>query len=355
MINPCFEHASDARQAAWVSEALSQGTDYRVSSFVPRGFEAYVAILHPAFHCWCTETNLAGHRSGNAESVAPEQMSKPIRWSEVLDSQAPVIYGSATRQIDGYPLGCPVQYRSLGADGWVLDVLQHGESDVAMVVQPGDSWCTGPTEGTLDQELAREVIDTICRVERPDSACWFAVWNGFGWLSKQDLRAPSIKTPHREWLLFRAPIECLEQPVEFKFDDQSMNMAWPDDRSWFLSTDIDAEVTYLGGSAELIQQLDESDIPDTQVVDIDDEILRFGDLLQPVIETPPNQELPAGFEGRKSEFRMDPEHLKRMREVREAFSHRGLRGLWRRWRLGLGKGRTSSSAVLYRTSDNDDK
>lgn len=36
---------------------------------------------------------------------------------------------------------------------------------------------------------------------------------------------------------------------------QSVNLWWPDDRAWFVSTDIDFAWTYVGGAQELIDEL----------------------------------------------------------------------------------------------------
>jgi len=67
-------------------------------------------------------------------------------------------------------------------------------------------------------------------------------------------------TPHRQGLGFgvvvatRIGTEPPELPEVF-WEDQSPNLWWPDDRAWFVATDIDYAWTYIGGSTELIDQL----------------------------------------------------------------------------------------------------
>jgi hypothetical protein len=36
---------------------------------------------------------------------------------------------------------------------------------------------------------------------------------------------------------------------------QSANLIWPEDRAWFVATEIDFAWTYIGGGADLIQAL----------------------------------------------------------------------------------------------------
>jgi hypothetical protein len=42
---------------------------------------------------------------------------------------------------------------------------------------------------------------------------------------------------------------ALESPTWF---DQSPNLWWPQDRAWFVATEVDHAWTYIGGSRELI-------------------------------------------------------------------------------------------------------
>ena len=58
----------------------------------------------------------------------------------------------------------------------------------------------------------------------------------------------------RSYLLFRGSIdEAIRLHREFEFHPPTL--WWPDDRAWFVHTEIDASSTYVGGSAALIGRL----------------------------------------------------------------------------------------------------
>ena len=89
-----------------------------------------------------------------------------------------------------------------------------------------------------------------------DRLRWLAVWRGYGWDYRSIVLSPtcSIETTARDWDLFRAPLRMMDANL-FEHADQTANMIWPDDRSWFLATDIDLNTTYIGGSEALVQAL----------------------------------------------------------------------------------------------------
>jgi hypothetical protein len=63
--------------------------------------------------------------------------------------------------------------------------------------------------------------------------------------------------PQRNYLLYSGTIDrALESPMEpFPFFDQSPNLWWPDDRAWFVATEIDFDSTFVGGDDGLIAAL----------------------------------------------------------------------------------------------------
>jgi hypothetical protein len=67
-------------------------------------------------------------------------------------------------------------------------------------------------------------------------------------------------TPHRQGLGFGVVVatkigtEPSELPEVF-WEEQSPNLWWPEDRAWFVATEIDYAWTYIGGSTELIDEL----------------------------------------------------------------------------------------------------
>lgn len=115
----------------------------------------------------------------------------------------------------------------------------------------------------------------------PGEPCWFCLWEGWGswWAgahsvlasgtptqrrAAQDpldderdrvLRAtPRVRGQHREYFLFRGSLASADGLAEV-VDGEWPNLCWPDSRAWFVSTEIYALSTYVGGSAALISGL----------------------------------------------------------------------------------------------------
>jgi hypothetical protein len=123
-------------------------------------------------------------------------------------------------------------------------------------------------------------------------ACWFGLWSGFGFLSHGGaayLRAPETfrerwanrairraerkrdreaeralsKLPTFSLLGQRRPYYLIQGMVtdaeRFLFEPgawfQSPTLWWPDDRSWFVHTEIDGMSTYVGGLRSLVDSL----------------------------------------------------------------------------------------------------
>lgn len=179
-----------------------------VGSLVPDVMPSYARILHPVVE---------------ADGVR-------TRWSEVARRSGKAIHPE-------------VQFHALlGTDA--------GERDSRL------SWGSFPSA-----ELAA-LTETLQRHTRTPDAIWAGVWIGFAQLRQlvPDAMRYGQRThaEHREYLLFGGRLD--EIPI-FAGDldigpfDQSPNVLWPDDRSWFVATEIDLAWTYVGGSASLIDAI----------------------------------------------------------------------------------------------------
>jgi hypothetical protein len=60
-----------------------------------------------------------------------------------------------------------------------------------------------------------------------------------------------VERPARRYFLFRGPIGRANAFLE----DQAANLWWPEGRDWFVSTEVDAYSTYVGGSRGCINAL----------------------------------------------------------------------------------------------------
>jgi hypothetical protein len=59
----------------------------------------------------------------------------------------------------------------------------------------------------------------------------------------------------RAYYLYDGPVEHAFATTLSAKDDQTPNLWWPEDRSWFVASEIDLQWTYVGGPRALIGQL----------------------------------------------------------------------------------------------------
>ena len=247
----------------------------------------------------------------------------------------------------------PVQNRRLPDGNWVVDVLNNGYGDIVPLIKPGDEWVYGPLEGSLEPELATSLVALLRSATASAESCWFGIWDGFGCLDKVDRRTASITTANRRWHLFRGPLDHLALSFNTSFQHQTANLVWPEDRSWCLSTEIDAETTFVGGGDELIDLILKATDLETRKTFAENPMMRFGSMLQPVVDKPTDVHLKPAIESRESRFpptsEVDEEIVAWIGSMQIP---RALR-VWNRirdaFRAPFGKG----AIVVFRTSKKD--
>jgi hypothetical protein len=231
--------SSDTGQADWIGDRLAPFFGNQVTSVIPGGFAAYARLLHPA------EEPLHGG-------------DRVVRWREVA--------------------------------AWSGAALEPGAQfhEIALPpVRPATEapWRSqGPYPGSLYPPDAAALAGILRAWTTTPERCWFCVWDGYGWDGgvaltasddalgddAPDYGAPGVEPdpvpaavrdggrvelPHREYLLYRGPVEAALATVGLGDEDQVANLWWPQDRAWCVATEIDLAWTYVGGSAGLIAAL----------------------------------------------------------------------------------------------------
>lgn len=210
---PGFEWSRDTDQATWLGRWLEPLDTGGVASVVPTGFDAYARLLHPA----------------------ASEGGRPVRWAEV----------SAW---SGITLGRGTQFHEIA-------LPRHAPPTPA----PWDGGAP-PAEGTLSADDAMTLVEVLRAHTSTPEACWFCVWDGFGWdgqprdpVPPEVWAGPRVRLPHREYLLYAGPVEAALALLPEQ--DQTPNIWWPHDRAWCVATEIDLTESYLAGSQGLIEQL----------------------------------------------------------------------------------------------------
>lgn len=95
---------------------------------------------------------------------------------------------------------------------------------------------------------------------------------------------PLLTLPGREYVLLAGRTEELNDPgwsVEAGLGEPGLTeppgLIWPDDRSWFIATEIDFDSTFIGGSEELISTVLRTADIDASAVHLDIDLSSTGD------------------------------------------------------------------------------
>jgi hypothetical protein len=216
--------------ADWIVERLSPENWPQITSFVPRGFEAYARILHPA--------DGPGDGSGSGRLV---------RWHEVAEWS-------------GMPLRNDAQFHSVA----MPPDRPEAESPTRQ----------RPRVGSLYAPDALIVAHIGERWTATADRCWFCVWEGYGWFPDSSRHGPRVQLPNRDYVMCTAPVASVLSPMSGAPVDRSPNLWWPHDRAWCVASEIDLQWTYVGGPSGMIEELLENEDLEALPVDLNDPITR---------------------------------------------------------------------------------
>lgn len=236
-----------AAAGAWIRPRLG-GKFGAVTRQVPKAFEAYARLFHPAF----------------------DPLGNPVTWAQVAEACGTIPHREMQwHAIIGLQDAEELQgsYPSSGANSvkWAGTDPPVG----AMTIDLLDA---------LSQLLAAHTVDT--------THCFFGLCTIHGWLdsfSSEEL-PPLLELPYdRNHIVLDGPLSAVDQitydwPGSTRMDFSSLkrrdqplgrnhsvalqreapNLIWPADHSWFVASEVDFDSTLIGGSRHLIRSIVES-------------------------------------------------------------------------------------------------
>lgn len=141
-------------------------------------------------------------------------------------------------------------------------------------------------------ESAAVLVDVLRAHTGEGERCWFAVWEGYGWVwggivtmstdpAMHGLRpdpdelpvpahirdGPRASRPHRDYVLYTGALDGAlvlgdlehqwrQRSGQSAVHDEVPDLWWPESRAWFVGSDTDLEhCTHIGGTHELIAQV----------------------------------------------------------------------------------------------------
>lgn len=229
---------------AWIRPGLG-GEFGAVTLEVPKGFEAYARIFHPA-------TDTEGNR---------------YRWAEVAE-----IFGAtAHREMQWHAILGLADPDELGVSRW--------------------SGCDPPI-GTMDLDTL-DALSEVLNVQTADpSQCYFGLCTIEVWLdsfSADELKPLLELLSGRDYVVLAGPLSAVDQIARTSSDlgpssanfvfrsgegplpereeldwkwREAPSLIWPTDHSWLVASEVDFDSTLVGGSADLIKAI--VDAPDLE-------------------------------------------------------------------------------------------
>ena len=118
-------------------------------------------------------------------------------------------------------------------------------------------WVADPSTpspwGSPPAEERTVLVDLLRPHTTTPDRCWLAAWEGSG-VDDGGVDA-RLELPNRSYLLAGGSVELASASVLPRPMDQSYNLWWPEDRAWFVSTEVDYAWTYVGGTRALVDEL----------------------------------------------------------------------------------------------------
>jgi hypothetical protein len=223
VVESLIEIPDSAEPASWLADGIV-GFGESVVSLVPRGFEGYARVFHPA--------DIYDPRKELGSNV-------DVTWTDVAHMMGriahPRMEWESILRID------PDRGRA--------------RDDFAGGVWHGDVRIQDPMSGRLPEAVAASLVNRLRGETTTPKQCWFGVWDGWGGLSKFVSAAPAFDLPHRRYHLLSGPIERVATLTASPPWRDPPSLWWPSDHAWCVATEIDFDTTYVGASEAGIEHL----------------------------------------------------------------------------------------------------
>jgi hypothetical protein len=222
----------------WITGAIRQ-FQYDVGSLVPPIFEAYARVFHPAYRL---------------VQRMPDPREIAVSWKAVAEANGRVAHPA-------------MEWGSL-VGSW------------QMQNQPG-LWDRRPDTGRLPVHVTKALSLLLKQTSRADRVM-YALWNGYGGMQIEN--AELIELPHRPMYLITGSIEDATEP--FGIPGRTASLWWPRDQQWCVATDVDLMTTYVGGGANCVEAIINSDALEAMPVTIDQRVTWDADTVNPLPDSP---------------------------------------------------------------------
>lgn len=265
----------DIAAGDWLRPLIDDPWRFTMHDVVPRGFDAYARVFHPAY---CGDDTVTW--AATAQAFGTTTMHPGAQWNRIV-RVAPEDGAQQVMSPDGREFGAPQEGE---LDTGILSLLarvlaQHTTTPDSGGVALWEGW--GDLVGGMrlsgqgsvvaysdsnGSDLTRQVLSRSIRDVFND-AFRRPSWHD-GILSREISEGPRLALPGREYIVFEGGISEFAEPdweLRMPWRDrpaeaahgfgpsaQSPAIVWPDDHAWVLVTEIDYDSTIIAGTRELV-------------------------------------------------------------------------------------------------------
>lgn len=187
-----------------------------------------------------------------APACSVEQATRPSAWGEArLYSLVPNTYRAYARILHpalDLATRSHVRWREVAEQA---GTVCHAVADFELLTGGQQRW-DEPTLGQLPSSVAQELV-ALLAAHTQSGTCYLAVWEGYAHMWRHLADAHRLPQPAgRVYGCFRASIGAVLDLTNERTYLAAPNLWWPEDRAWFVATDVDDTSTYVGGSRACI-------------------------------------------------------------------------------------------------------
>lgn len=204
------ELTQDISAGQWIDKGLARFEKTSVGSIAPVGFDAYARVLHPV------------------ESVDEEGGERWLRWSDVARATGAITHAQME----------------------LITILKKAPKGFLRSTPPVPESIVLPWPDQL--EIMARVLS---RYTTAQDDCWFAFWEGNTAFDGINPYANKLRIGSHNYYIFRGSVSR----ATYTFHSLTPNMWWPADRAWFVVSHFDFPSTWVGGTAECITELLQTD------------------------------------------------------------------------------------------------
>jgi hypothetical protein len=205
MPSPDLKVTDGAAAGSWIRPRLAEQFA-AVTAVVPKDYEAYARVLHPA----------------------SDDEGGSVRWAEV----AKAFGKTAHREIQWHAL--------------------TGSSDPVR----------DPSLGEMDPDELATLCEILASHTSDAGDCFFGLCDIWAWVGEifppEQRKQPLLELPlERNYVVLQGPLAAVSEIGDHPLI-RSPSLIWPADHSWFIASEVDFDSTLVGGDTKLVEAIVES-------------------------------------------------------------------------------------------------